>query len=143
MINIDAHFDMRADATPSSGMMFKQILDPDSKASYLCLGIQKFGNTKRLFDTADAYGCTYPMEEEISTNDYKNTFKRIDEFASKHDYIMLTFCSDVIIAHEAPGVCVPSPLGLEAKVVRNLLRYIVSKENITSFDISEVNRLLD
>lgn len=143
VINIDAHFDMRDDPTPSSGTMFKQILDGDSKAGYLCLGIQKFGNTKGLFDTAHAYGCTYIMEEDITVNQYENTFRMIDEFANKHDYIMLTLCSDVIIAHEAPGVSAPSSFGLEAKVVRDLLRYIVSKDNITSFDISEVNPQLD
>jgi len=37
----------------------------------------------------------------------------------------------------------PSPLGLDPKIVRALLRYIVLQNNITSFDISDVNPLLD
>src|SRR5699024_369391 len=52
IINIDAHFDMRDEEEATSGTMFKQILDGDDKAGYLCLGIQKTGNTQALFDTA-------------------------------------------------------------------------------------------
>ena len=143
IINIDAHFDMRNDPTPSSGTMFRQILEQDDKAGYLVLGIQEFGNTEGLFATANEYGCKYILEEDITANDYQDTFHAVDTFAEQYDYIMLTLCSDSIIAHEAPGVSAPSPFGMEAKVVRNLLRYIVSKENITSFDISEINPALD
>ncbi|WP_229683186.1 formimidoylglutamase [Virgibacillus oceani] len=143
IVNIDAHFDMRDEVVPSSGTMFKQILDQDKNAGYLCLGIQEFGNTKSLFETADSYGCKYIYEENIATNNYTNTFETIDRFARQYDYIMLTLCTDSIISSEAPGVSAPSPFGLEAKVVRKLLRYIGAKENITSFDISEVNPVVD
>lgn len=141
IINIDAHFDMRESEIPSSGTMFKQILDQDTRAAYLCLGIQHFGNTKALFNVADKYGCKYVLEEDLSSD--HSTTGIIDEFADKYDHILLTLCTDSIISSEAPGVSAPSPFGLEPKLVRSLLRYIVSKENVTSFDISEVNPLLD
>lgn len=143
IINIDAHFDMRDDEVPSSGTMFKQILEADENAGYLCLGIQKFGNTKALFDKADELGCSYILEEDLSVNNVDDTFQAIDAFANQYDHIMLTLCTDAIISSEAPGVSAPSPFGLEPKVVRSLLRHIVSQKNITSFDISEVNPLLD
>lgn len=143
MINIDAHFDMRDEELPSSGTMFKQILDQDEKAGYVCLGIQEHGNTKGLFDTANAYGCTYIFEDSIDENQFQRTFQTIDEFAAEHDFIMLTLCTDSITSSDAPGVSAPSPFGLEPKTVRTLLRYISSKKNITSFDISEVNPLVD
>ncbi|MDY0406326.1 arginase family protein [Virgibacillus sp. 179-BFC.A HS] len=143
MINIDAHFDMRNEDEPSSGTMFKQILDQDKNAGYLCLGIQEFGNTRSLFDTAEAYGCKYILEENITENQFQQTFEAIDNFAQEHDAILLTLCTDSIIATEAPGVSAPSPFGLESKTVRTLLRYISSKKNITSFDISEVNPTYD
>ncbi|WP_257352131.1 formimidoylglutamase [Pseudalkalibacillus decolorationis] len=143
IINIDAHFDMRDDEIPSSGTMFSQILENDAKAGYLCLGVQEFGNTKALFEKADKYGCKYILEENISSDKYKETFQVIDEYSNRYDYIMLTLCTDSITSSAAPGVSAPSPFGLEQKVVRNLLRYIVSKDNILSFDISEVNPLVD
>lgn len=141
LINIDAHFDMRDSEIPSSGTMFKQILDQDTRAGYLCLGIQRFGNTKALFNTAEKYGCKYVLEEDLSTD--HSTTRIIDEFADKYDYVLLTLCTDSITSSAAPGVSAPSSFGLEPKLVRSLLRYIVSKENVTSFDISEVNPLLD
>lgn len=143
IINIDAHFDMRDEKEPSSGTMFKQIMDQDDKAGYLCLGIQKLGNTKALFDTADAYGCTYIREDAIDENSFQTTFQTIDDFAQKHDFIMLTLCTDAITSADAPGVSAPSPFGLAPKTVRTLIRYISAKDNLTSFDISEVNPSLD
>jgi formiminoglutamase len=143
IINIDAHFDMRDEQTPSSGTMFRQIMEQDKKAGYLCLGIQEFGNTQSLFKTADAYGCSYVLEESIADNKFRETFEIIDTFAQKYDFIMLTLCMDSIVSSEAPGVSAPSPFGLEPKTVRKLLRYIAAKENLTSFDISEVNPLVD
>ncbi|MBM7599260.1 formiminoglutamase [Virgibacillus halotolerans] len=141
IINIDAHFDMRESEISSSGTMFKQILDEDQQAGYLCLGIQQFGNTKALFNIAETYGCQYIMEESL-TFEYA-TKKVIDEFADKYDYVLLTLCTDSINSSAAPGVSAPSPFGLDPKLVRSLLGYIVAKENVTSFDISEVNPLLD
>lgn len=143
IINIDAHFDMREEETPSSGTMFRQILEQDDQVGYLCLGIQKLGNTKALFQTAERYGCTYILEEDIQTNHFQNTFETIDVFSSKYDAIIVTLCTDVINASAAPGVSAPSPLGIEANTVRTLLRHIIAMEKTISFDISEVNPLFD
>ncbi|WLR53319.1 formimidoylglutamase [Bacillus tianshenii] len=142
IINIDAHFDLRDDERPSSGTMFKQILANDPNSHYLCLGIQELANTKALFQSANEYNCKYILEEDITKNHYEATFKAIDEF-SQHDYVIVTLCTDSILASAAPGVSAPSPFGLEPKVVRTLLRYIVSKRNVLSFDLSEVNPRLD
>lgn len=141
LINIDAHFDMRDSDRPSSGTMFKQILDQDKHAGYLCLGVQQLGNTKALFDVADNYGCTYIKEENL-TGDH-STMQVIDQFATKYDYLLLTICTDSITSSAAPGVSAPSPFGLDPKLVRTLIRYIVPKQNLLSFDISEVNPLVD
>ena len=51
IINIDAHFDLRSyEEQPSSGTMFRQILEHDENSSYFVLGIQRYGNTQELFD---------------------------------------------------------------------------------------------
>ncbi len=141
IINIDAHFDLRTDDTPSSGTMFRQILSEDENAGYLCLGIQKFGNTKQLFAEASKYNCKYVSEEEITQ--YDRTFQAIDEFSSQYDYVIATLCTDSISSSVAPGVSAPSPVGLDPRVVRTILRYIIEKDNTLSFDLSEVNPLFD
>ncbi|MFD1361283.1 formimidoylglutamase [Lentibacillus salinarum] len=143
IINIDAHFDMRDDPEPSSGTMFRQILEEDETAGYLCLGIQTFGNTKALFETADAYGCEYILEKDITANDFQDTFLTIDDFSKRYDYVIMTLCTDSIKASAAPGVSAPSPLGLDPKTVQTLLTYVAGKKHLLSFDISEVNPLVD
>lgn len=143
IVNIDAHFDMRNDPEPSSGTMFRQILEKDDKAGYLCLGIQELGNTRALFQTAERLGCQYILAKNLAVNDFKDTFTAIDDFSKRHDYLVLTLCTDSIVASAAPGVSAPSPFGLDPKTVKTLLTYIAGKTNVLSFDISEVNPPVD
>lgn len=140
LVNIDAHFDLRADALPSSGTMFQQILKQDKKANYFCLGIQPLGNTEALFSEAKKYNCQYILEENLHQDE---TWQTIDQFAKDHDYLIVTLCMDSIVSSAAPGVSAPSPFGIDPKMVKKLLRYIVTKENTLSFDISEVNPRVD
>ncbi len=144
IINIDAHFDMRPyDMETSSGTMFKQILDKDSKSSYLVAGIQKQGNTQALFKTAEKYKVNYILEEDITFDKIEEVKRKINNFIEKNEFIILTLCTDVIGSTYAPGVSAPSPFGLEPKIIRALMRHIVSNSKITSFDICEVNPSLD
>ncbi|MCM3568448.1 formimidoylglutamase [Neobacillus mesonae] len=144
IVNIDAHFDLRPyDQEPSSGTMFKQILDQDPNSRYMVIGIQTQGNTKTLFETARKLNVQYILEDSLSIDRLDEPKKEISKFAREHDAIILTLCTDGISSAFAPGVSAPSPFGLEPKLVRALIRHIVSHDNILSFDISEVNPSLD
>ena len=144
IINIDAHFDMRPyENETSSGTMFKQILDHDDRCSYLCAGIQQQGNTAALFKQADEYGVEYISEEDLGSSDIENRDELIQRFISRHDAVALTICTDAISSAYAPGVSAPSPFGLDPKVVRAMIRQVVSSGKVLSFDISEVNPSLD
>lgn len=140
IINIDAHFDMRPyDDQPSSGTMFKQILDEDPNCSYFVAGIQSVGNTAALFEEAKQYRVQYILEEDLTFSDFERTKGQLCAFTARQDYIILTLCMDVISSGYAPGVSSPSPFGLEPKLIRELIRYITSNTKHLSFDISEVN----
>lgn len=141
IINIDAHFDLRPyDNEPSSGTMFRQILENDSNAGYLVLGIQRYGNTENLFQTANALGCEYVCEDELEAVNIEDI---INSFIEKYDAIMVTLCMDVVDAGAAPGVSAPSPFGLAPKTVRAMIRQAVGNSKTLSFDIAEVNPSLD
>lgn len=141
LINIDAHFDLRPyDGQSSSGTMFRQVLDEDSHASYLALGIQRYGNTESLFQKADELGCEYIYEDELQE---ALVAKVLSSFIGRHDAVILTLCMDVIDAAAAPGVSAPSPFGLDPKVVRSIIRQVVADPKTLSFDIAEVNPSLD
>ncbi|MBG9944744.1 formimidoylglutamase [Brevibacillus formosus] len=144
IINIDAHFDLRSyEVQPSSGTMFRQILEHDKNSSYFVLGIQRFGNTQELFDKADELGVRYVYEEEMTDARMDEIGLSVSEFIEKHDHVMLTLCTDVLNAAFAPGVSAPSPFGLTPMVVRTLIRTVAAHKKTLSFDICEVNPVLD
>ncbi|ARD48545.1 formimidoylglutamase [Sporosarcina sp. P37] len=144
VINIDAHFDLRSyDEQPSSGTMFKQMLDADMNVDYLVLGIQEFGNTDTLFAEADKKGVTYVMEQEIMSRPLNETLEKIQLFIEKQDAVLLTLCSDVLNSAFAPGVSAPSPFGLDPLTVRSFIQTAASHKKTLSFDISEINPSLD
>ncbi|MFB0830539.1 formimidoylglutamase [Brevibacillus laterosporus] len=144
IINIDAHFDLRSyENQPSSGTMFRQILENDQNSQYYVLGIQRFGNTQELFDKADELGAQYIYEDDMTEERMDDIITALDEFIEKQDYVMLTLCTDVLNAAFAPGVSAPSPFGLTPMVVRTLIRRVTAHEKTLSFDICEVNPVLD
>ncbi len=144
VVNIDAHFDLRSyTEQPSSGTMFKQMLEGNGPVSYFVAGIQEFGNTQLLFDEADRLGVQWITEREFETLEFTEITALLQQFIDAHDIIMLTLCSDVLDAAAAPGVSAPSPFGLSPKLVRELIRLTASSRKTLSFDISEVNPSLD
>lgn len=144
IINIDAHFDLRPyDEQPSSGTMFKQILEQDANCGYFVAGIQRYGNTQELFDRADALGVIYEYEENMQIGHMDKLTSALEAFIKQHDTILLTLCTDVLNAAFAPGVSAPSPFGLDPAIVRSIIRTVTSHEKTLSFDISEVNPVLD
>ncbi|WP_332650455.1 formimidoylglutamase [Lysinibacillus sp. 54212] len=141
LLNIDAHFDMRSyDSQTSSGTMFKQILDEDPNAHYFVCGIQQYGNTTALFNTADQYNVQYFLDEQLDSLAFTT---ELNNFMDAHDVLLVTLCMDVLNAAEAPGVSAPSPFGLSALKVREILRQMASHKKTVSFSICEVNPLLD
>lgn len=141
IINIDAHFDLRPyEPQPSSGTMFRQILENDSNVGYLALGIQRYGNTESLFQKAAELGCEFIYEDEMEE---ENVAEAIASFIEQHDAVILTLCMDVIDAAAAPGVSAPSPFGIDPKLVRAIIRQAVANTKTISFDIAEVNPSLD
>ncbi|MFC4409695.1 formimidoylglutamase [Chungangia koreensis] len=141
IINIDAHFDLRSyDQQPSSGTMFKQVLDSDELSSYFVIGIQRFGNTNELFQRAKEMDVSYILEEELELS---LTFNKIEEFMERNDYVLFTLCMDVLNAAFAPGVSATSPFGLHPATVRNIIRKIATSPKTLSFDICEVNPSVD
>ncbi len=141
LVNLDAHFDLRKDDQSSSGTMFRQILEADKNVDYLCLGIQKLGNTEELFDSAKALNVKYILETDLEP--LQDMFDTIDVFAEKQDVIIYTICTDVINQAFAPGVSAPSPFGLHPDTVRKITKHVVCQEKFLSFDVSEVNPTYD
>lgn len=142
VFNIDAHFDIRNQAKPSSGTMFRQMIESDDNVRYFVAGIQPLGNTTALYEQANELGVTYVEAETLDVS-FDATLEQIDDWLDGCDAVMMTLCTDVIRQAEAPGVSAPAPFGLSASRVRSLMRHMARHPKLTSFDISEVNPAFD
>lgn len=139
ILNFDAHFDLR-DETPSSGTMFHQILSTDNDVDYYVLGLQRQGNTKTLYDTADRFNVNY-----YSIDDVRETAAADTVFEQLRDYdaVIMTLCMDSVEAAAAPGVSAMTPNGYTAYEIHKLIAKFSELDNLKSFDISEVSPPLD
>ena len=148
IVNFDAHLDLRPyENGPNSGSMFTQIADfcqnQDIQFSYMCVGVQKYGNTVSLFKRADQLGAKYIFAKDISEITLQETKDRITSFIDAHEYIYLTVCTDVISSAYAPGVSSPQPFGLLPETLLTLIKQVASSEKVTSVDIAEVSPRFD
>lgn len=155
IVNFDAHFDLRpyiADADhiasgPSSGTMFRQIADVCSKDAnpfdYLCLGIQKRGNTIDLFKTAKALDTEYWLAVDMVNEPLQELTERLDISIENSSHLYVTLCTDVISSSFAPGVSAPQPLGLHPEMVTQMIKQLVKSGRVAAFDIAEVSPRFD
>ncbi|MFB9862845.1 formimidoylglutamase [Rufibacter immobilis] len=147
IINLDAHFDLRTYGQhPSSGSPFLQIADAlqagGQEFRYLCLGIQEYGNTRKLFKTAADLGVQYCTAEEVQTG-AETVQQKLREFLDGVDKVYLSIDLDVFAAAYAPGVSAPTALGITPHAALPLLRQIIQSGKVLSLDVVELNPALD
>lgn len=131
IISFDVHFDMREyNDGGNSGTMFLQIADDCKRDGrifdYNVIGIQKFSNTKRLFDRAKDLGVTYFMAEDIA----KVTDLNLNPILERNDYIHMTICTDVFHVTCAPGVSAPQTFGIWPNQAICLIEIVASRQKI-------------
>lgn len=145
IINFDAHFDMREyyEKGPNSGTMFLQIADDckkrDLKFDYNVIGIQRFSNTKRLFDRAKELGVTYFLAEDIE----KVCDLNIDPILERNDFIHLSICTDVFHITCAPGVSAPQTFGIWPKQAIRILDIISKTNKNLTMEVAEISPAYD
>ncbi|HEI5463867.1 TPA: formimidoylglutamase [Staphylococcus aureus] len=143
VINIDAHFDTRAEQQSTSGTSFRQILEEDENTDYLVLGIAQGGNTQSLFDYAKEKKIDYVFADELLSHVSPTIKDMIERFVHEHDVIMFTICMDVIDSAFAPGVSAPAVLGLYPHTVLELAKRIIPSDKVSSVSIAEMNPTYD
>jgi formiminoglutamase len=153
IINFDAHFDLRATDSENhpwsrnSGTPFYQIAR-DCEAQkvgfrYLCLGIRKDANHRKLFETAGKLGVEYVLREDFSTAHREQIEARINAFIKSVDLVYITIDMDGFSSAYAPGVSAPSPMGFSPEVVLESLKIILKSGKVRALDIAECNPAFD
>lgn len=148
IINFDSHFDLRPyPRGGNSGTMFLQIADGCREKNldflYFCLGIQQYGNTVKLFETAERLGVRYVYAKDINEMNLEKIFTKLIKFISEVDRVYLTICTDVFSSAFAPGVSNPQPFGLDPEIVLKLIKHIIHTKKVMGVDVAEVSPRFD
>jgi formiminoglutamase len=143
IINLDAHFDLRSyEHAISSGTPFLQIADycedEDMPFRYMCLGIQRSGNTQKLFNTAKKHKVEWVPAEEVNMFNAEKLNEKIVKFAAKVDAIYVSLDLDVMAGAFAPGVSAVNALGIYPDIVMELIKRIIRTGKMVSMDVAEL-----
>ncbi|MDV8064907.1 formimidoylglutamase [Rhodococcus sp. IEGM 1366] len=147
ILNLDAHFDLRADLIPSSGTPFCQIAEDEAAADtshrYAVVGISQPSNTTALFDTAHDLGVTYLLDDQCGVADRHHVEHFLDDFLDSVDIVYLTIDLDVLPASVAPGVSAPASYGVPMETIQYVCDRVAKSGKLVVLDVAELNPSLD
>lgn len=147
VLNLDAHFDLRADETPSSGTPFRQMADRERQRGenlhYAALGISQPSNTRALFDTADELGVSYLLDDLCGAANLDLVDEFVDRFLLACDVVYLTIDLDVLPAAVAPGVSAPAAYGVPLETIQHVCERVAASGKLALCDVAELNPGLD
>jgi formiminoglutamase len=147
IINLDAHFDLRAEALASSGTPFRQVAESESAHghdfNYSVVGISGPGNIEALFQTARDLGVKYMLDEDCSETRLAQVLAFIGTCIDAVDVVYLTIDLDVLPASVAPGVSAPASYGVPFSVVLAVCRQLARSPKLALVDIVELNPRFD
>lgn len=147
ILNLDAHFDLRAGEKGSSGTPFRQIAD-DCKAlgwpfQYGCLGVARASNTAALFERADSLGVWWRDDRQMEPSHLPEIQAQLSAFLARCDLLYLTVCLDVLPSAIAPGVSAPAAAGVQLSVVEAIIDAAIASGKLKMCDIAELNPRFD
>lgn len=150
VVNFDAHFDLRPlldNDQGTSGTSFTQIANDAERRNtpfnYTCIGIQRYGNTKQLFDRAEKLKANFVFADDIHLKGWKSAAVAINRAIDSSELVYVTICLDVFSASTAPGVSAPQPLGLYPWQLIPLLRQLAQSKKTICLDIAELSPVHD
>jgi formiminoglutamase len=147
VLNLDAHFDLRADAAPSSGTPFLQMARQEKSHGrdlrYAVVGIAQPSNTTALFTTAAELGVRYLLDDECRLVHLPDVETLVGEFLAPVDLVHLTVDLDVLPAAVAPGVSAPAAFGVPLEVVQHVCDLVARSGRLAVAEIAELNPAFD
>lgn len=141
-VNIDAHFDVRADTPRNSGTPYRQLLEEnfvEPQNFYEC-GWQKQLNSQIYFNYLKDSGVNL-----LCLDDYyieqNSTLQEIIRQPSKHIFWGLD--TDVVQASDAPGVSASNPLGFTGQEFCRFAEIAGKASGTRIIEFTETNPLFD
>jgi formiminoglutamase len=149
-INIDAHFDVRADNQRNSGTPYRQLLEEKllNPAYFYEIGFQPQLASPVYYRYLQNLGVNLISLDQLRSRNTADLEIReaIREKFIKHSSslsIFFGFDIDAVRASEAPGASSPNPFGLRAGEFLTLVEYAAKLVNTKIVEFSEVNPQYD
>lgn len=143
VINIDAHFDLRADEPGNSGTPFYQIAKWCARSRrlfrYQVIGISAASNTAALFERATSLGVDWIPDTALHPRAGGSAFDRLSAFIKTVDALHLSIDLDVLPASTMPAVSAPNARGVSLDYVESLLGVILDAGKTAAVDLVELN----
>lgn len=147
IINIDAHFDLRADARATSGTPFAQIAgwckETDRLFRYMCLGVAEAANTAALYDRARRFEVVWRPDADLDVWRLDDVLDSVAMFVDGVDLIHLSIDLDVLSAAVMPAVSAPALRGVRLEAVEAIVTAVLSTGKVCVTEIVELNPALD
>ncbi len=147
VVNVDAHFDLRAGERGNSGTPFREIAELCAATGrafrYLCLGVSEDANTRALFDTARRLGAEWRLDVDMGSDRYAEAREQLAQFVRSVDRVHLSIDLDALPAAVAPGVSAPAARGVMLELVESLVAVVMESGKLALADIAELNPAFD
>lgn len=142
--NIDAHFDVRADAIRNSGTPYRQLLEDGfvTPGSFFEIGYQPFANSATYVRYLADKGVTAMSRDEVGERGIEAVLGDILE-QQRAEAIFWGLDMDVVCAADAPGVSAINATGLSGRDFCRVAQIAGSEPRTRLFEISEVNPTFD
>lgn len=141
VVNIDAHFDLRADDVPNSGTPFAQIqrwcLDRNKPFNYFCLGTAKHSNTRALYDRADKLGVVNLDDLVLQLGNLEPVHQLVEGFSHPCGSLHLSIDLDVLPAAVMPAVSAPAARGVCLDAVEAVVGRTLALGKVAAVDLVE------
>lgn len=138
IFNLDAHTDVRPlkNSQGHSGSSFRQALEHESKCAetYLSAGLQPHSVARSHLEYIKSHNGHFLFRDETNITSISSQFHNHN---SKR--LMVTFDMDSVDQSQAPGVSAPCANGLPSDLWLTAAYLAGRNEQVTSFDLSEVN----
>lgn len=142
IFNLDAHSDVRLlkKGKAHSGSPFRQALEHQSQCceTYLVAGLQPHSVARAHLDFVQEQGGHFLFRDETNITSISGLFHQHES-----ERLMVTFDMDAVDQSQAPGVSAPCTNGLPADLWLTAAYLAGRNEQVTSFDLSEVNPMYD
>ncbi|MEO8072739.1 MAG: formimidoylglutamase [Acidobacteriota bacterium] len=142
-LNIDAHFDVRADSPRNSGTPYRQLLEEKllNPKNFCEFAFQTQSNSPIYFDYLKNFGVNLVSLEEIQSSKFKiqDLIEKQKTKDKEQKTIFYGFDVDSVRASDAPGVSAPSPIGLSAEEFVELAKFAGADKRTKIVEFTEVN----